>query len=97
MALIAGVLNPAPEMTQDIMQGIAPGANKGKGGRVWTKSKAYRKRHNTKGTKIKMGGKYIPAGPRANVAGTFVKNPAVAHQVNQMHSAWYEKKFGGQS
>jgi hypothetical protein len=37
---------------------------------------------------------YVPAGPHANVKGTFVRNPKVAAQMNAMHDAWFAKKFG---
>lgn len=44
----------------------------------------------------RYGNRYTPAGPGANVRGTYVKNPATAFNVNKMHNAWYEKKFGQQ-
>jgi hypothetical protein len=37
--------------------------------------------------------KYIVAGPRKNVRGTFVKNPKQAQQMRDMHDNWKSKKF----
>lgn len=38
--------------------------------------------------------RYIPAGTKRNVRGTYVKNPKKAENINKMFWLWYEKKFG---
>lgn len=42
--------------------------------------------------RARRSNKYIPAGPNANVRGTYVKNPRVAAHENMMHEKWIEKK-----
>lgn len=39
-------------------------------------------------------GVYIPGGERANVAGTPVRNPKTAANINKMCNLWFERKFG---
>lgn len=69
---------------------------KSRKGRDWNKSKAKSKRHNVKHTpSFHPRGKYTPGGSKANVNGTYVKCSAQAAQMNKMHDAWFQKKFGG--
>jgi len=38
--------------------------------------------------------KWIPAGPQANVKGTFVKNPKIRLHIEKMHTKWLLAKAG---
>lgn len=51
-------------------------------------------RENARRSYEKKPGKgYVPAGPHANVRGTYVRNPKVAAQINSMHERWFSARF----
>lgn len=76
---MAGLVPEAPKTPLPIVQRKGKGKGRGKPVPNW---------HN------KRGGKYMPAGPRANVAGNYVKNSLQAENINKHHKAWHLNKFG---